>query len=143
MSDDGPGRVTGIGGIFFRSPDPQATRDWYGKHLGLGIEEHGSNFRWRSHADPDRTGFTLWSPFENATEYFGEPDQQVMINYRVDDLDALLRRLRDAGVELVGDMHVQPFGRFQHIVDGDGRRVELWEPVDTAYEHVVEGVTDS
>ncbi len=144
MSDDTrPGRVTGIGGVFFRSADPQATRDWYGEHLGLGIEDHGSNFRWRSSTEPDRKGFTLWSPFDDATDYFGAPDQQAMINYRVNDLDAMLRRLRDAGVEIVGEMEVQTFGRFQHIIDGDGRRVELWEPVDTEYEKIAEGITES
>lgn len=144
MSDDmRPGRVTSIGGVFFRSADPKATREWYSKHLGLGIEDHGSNFRWRSNTEPERKGFTLWSPFDDATGYFGKPDQQAMINYRVDDLDAILRRLRDAGVEIVGEMEVQPFGRFQHIIDGDGRRVELWEPNDTEYEQIVEGITDS
>lgn len=144
MSEDAaPGRVTGIGGVFFRSTDPQATRDWYGEHLGLGIEDYGSNFRWRSHNDPEREGFTLWSPFDDATDYFGSSEQQAMINYRVDDLDAILRRLRAAGVQIVGEMEVQPFGRFQHIVDGDGRRVELWEPIDSEYAEIVEGVTDS
>ena len=138
-----PGRVTGIGGVFFRSPDPESTRRWYAQHLGLGVDEYGSNFRWRSFSDPERTGFTQWSPFAHDTGYFGDRSQDSMINYRVDDLDALLRRLRDAGVELVGEMQVEPFGRFQHILDGDGRRVELWQPVDSEYEKIVDGATDS
>lgn len=144
MSDDTtPGRVTGIGGVFFRSPDPAATRDWYGEHLGLGIDAYGTNFRWRSHTEPERKGFTQWSPFDHDTDYFGQPEQQAMVNYRVDDLDAILERLRSSGVEIVGEMQVEPFGRFQHIIDGDGRRVELWEPVETEYEKIVDGTTDS
>ncbi|MFK8023519.1 MAG: VOC family protein [Ilumatobacter sp.] len=141
--DETPGRVTGIGGVFFRSPDPAATRAWYAQHLGLGIDEYGSNFRWRSHAEPGRTAFTQWSAFPNDTNYFGDERQEAMINYRVDDLDALLARLADAGVEIVGEMQSEPFGRFQHVIDGDGRRVELWEPVDAEYTKIVDGVTET
>lgn len=144
MSGDAvPGRVTGIGGVFFRSPDPGATRRWYAEHLGLGVDDHGSNFRWRSFAEPERTSFTQWSPFDSNTSYFGDLEQQTMVNYRVDDLDAILERLAGEGVELVGEMQIESFGRFQHILDGDGRRVELWEPVDTEYAKIVDGTTDS
>lgn len=137
------GRVTGIGGVFFRSADPAATRQWYSEHLGLGVDDYGTNFRWRSHADPDHTSFTQWSPFADDTDYFGDRDQQAMVNYRVDDLDAVLERLREAGVEVVGEEQVEPFGRFQHVLDGDGRRIELWEPNDTEYATIVDGTTDS
>ena len=140
---ESPGRVTGIGGVFFRSPDPAATRAWYAQHLGRGIDEYGSNFRWRSHAEPDQTAFTQWSAFPYDTDYFGDDRQEAMINYRVDDLDALLERLSEAGVEIVGEMQIEPFGRFQHVVDGDGRRVELWEPIDTEYTKIVDGITET
>lgn len=137
------GRVTGIGGVFFRSEDPAATRQWYAEHLGLGVDDYGSNFTWRSDANPERRGFTQWSPFDHDTEYFGDASQQAMVNYRVDDLDAVLARLTSAGVELVGEMQVEPFGRFQHVIDGDGHRLELWEPVDDEYESMLDGVTQS
>lgn len=134
------GRVTGIGGIFFRSDDPEATRQWYATHLGLDVDDAGTNFTWRSDTDPDERGHTLWSPFASDSDYFGSADQQAMVNYRVDDLDAVLDRLRDAGVEIVGETQVEPFGRFQHVIDGDGRRIELWEPVTSEYEKI-EGAT--
>ncbi len=137
------GRVTGIGGVFFRTEDPDATKQWYAEHLGLGVDDYGSNFTWRSDSDPSRRCFTQWSPFADDTGYFGSPDQQAMVNYRVDDLDAILARLTAAGVELAGVMEVESFGRFQHVIDGDGRRIELWEPVDTEYESMLDGVTKS
>ncbi len=144
MSDDKTrGRVTGVGGVFFRSPDPAATREWYAEHLGLGTDDYGTNFRWRSHSDPESVGHTQWSPFDQDTDYFGDSAQQAMVNYRVDDLDAILERLQASGVALAGEMQVEPFGRFQHVIDGDGRRIELWEPVDQEYATIVDGVTDS
>ncbi|MEM8922479.1 MAG: VOC family protein [Actinomycetota bacterium] len=145
MSDrgEGRGRVTGIGGVFFRSPDPAATRRWYAEHLGLGVDEYGSSFTWRSDTDPSERGHTLWSPFDADTDYFGDDEQQAMINYRVDDLDAVLSRLRSGGVTLVGDTQVESYGRFQHVIDGDGRRIELWEPITSEYENIADGVTSS
>ena len=136
-------QVHAIGGVFFRSSDPEATRAWYAEHLGLGVDVHGSTFTWRRDTAPESRGHTQWSPFGDDTDYFGDTDQQFMVNYRVDDLDGLLERLRAAGVEIVGEMQHYPFGRFQHIIDGDGRRVELWEPNDVAYEDEVDGATRS
>jgi predicted enzyme related to lactoylglutathione lyase len=140
---DKQGRVRGIGGVFFRSQDPQATCAWYEQHLGLKVDAYGTNFEWRQ-ADStanEPSAYTQWSPFKESTDYFGEAGQQYMINYRVDDLDALLETLRKSGVKIAGSIHEEPFGRFVHIIDGDGRRLELWEPVDASYADIVDGVT--
>ena len=96
-------RVHGVGGVFFRCEDPAATRDWYERHLGVRSDEYGSAFVWRRESNPDQRGFLQWSPFGADTDYFGDAGQQFMINYRVDDLDAVLATLRDAGVEIATD----------------------------------------
>jgi len=125
-------RVTGIGGVFFRSRDPAATSAWYARHLGLAVTEWGGCiFPWREAADPAREGATVWSPFPADTEYFGNPTQPVMINYRVADLDAVLTALAAEGVTVLPDRAEEPNGRFAWIIDGDGNRVELWEPKGT------------
>lgn len=136
-------RVHAVGGVFFRCEDPAATRDWYQRHLGVNSDEYGSAFTWRRDSNPEQRGFLQWSPFEGSTEYFGSPDQQFMVNYRVDDLDGLLERLRADGVEVAGEIEEMEFGRFVHIVDNDGRRLELWEPIDAAYDEGVTARTES
>ncbi len=134
-------RVRAIGGIFFRSTDPQRTREWYQRHLGLLTDATGTNFAWRHFDDASRPGFSQWSPFSHDTRYFGKQDQQFMINYRVEDLEGLLTELRSEGVSIVGDVQREPYGSFAHIIDIDGRMVELWEPIDSEYEKMLEGVT--
>lgn len=118
-------RVTGIGGIFFRSADQQATIAWYREHLGIEPEPDFPCATLRSSG-----GETLvWAPFASDTAYFGDPDQELMVNYRVDDLDGMLEQLRSAGVEVIDDIERLPNGSFGWAIDGDGRRIELWEPV--------------
>lgn len=143
MEDDDTRRARAIGGVFFRSADPEATRAWYERHLGLGTDQYGSAFTWRRDGEPERRGFTQWSSFAADTDYFGSSDQQFMVNYRVEGLVELVETLRAEGVEIVDEIDVQSYGSFVHIVDNDGRRVELWEPVDTEYESAVEGRTTS
>lgn len=122
-------RVTGIGGIFFRSEDPDRTADWYREHLGIPIGEWGWEFRWRDPEDPDREGYTAWSAFGQDSDYFGSPVQDHMVNYRVDDLDAVLDKLAAAGIGLdKGIEELDGVGRFAWVRDPDGRRIELWEP---------------
>jgi predicted enzyme related to lactoylglutathione lyase len=115
-------RVAGIGGVFFRARDPQALRDWYARHLGIDMEEYGTTFT--AH-DGDQT---VWAPFAADTDYFGPQDQQLMVNFRVGDLDAMLDQLRRAGVEVDEHVHEMEYGRFGWAVDGEGNRFELWEP---------------
>lgn len=118
-------KVTGLGGIFFKSRDPAALGAWYAQHLGLNVEEWGGA---RFDEDAQRPGYTLWSPFAADTGYFGPGTQPYMINFRVDDLDALLAQLRVAGVEVDEHIEQSEFGRFGWVVDPEGTRVELWQP---------------
>jgi catechol 2,3-dioxygenase-like lactoylglutathione lyase family enzyme len=122
-------RVTGIGGVFFKSQDPAALRSWYREHLGVESEEWGAVFPWREQDRPERSGHTVWAPFPADSDYFPGP---LMVNYRVDDLDAVLSALRAEGVEVDDRVEESEFGRFGWIVDPDGRRVELWQPPESA-----------
>ena len=122
-------RATGIGGVFFRSGDPKALLDWYRTHLGIEPAEdfEGHVFRWRE--DPaGADGTTTWALFPSDTSYFGGSGQGWMINYRVDDLDGMLSRLRAAGVEVDDRVEDTEYGRFGWAVDPDGNRFELWQP---------------
>jgi predicted enzyme related to lactoylglutathione lyase len=123
-------RVTGIGGIFLRARDPKGLAAWYGQHLGVQITDWGgANFLWSDEVPPT-TGSTAWSLFPADTKHFGPGPQTAMVNYRVDDLDALLAQLAAAGVTI--DPHREEdvsFGRFAWITDPEGNRVELWQPL--------------
>ena len=121
-------RVTGIGGIFFKSKDPNQLREWYRKHLGIESESWGGvAFQWSD--DPRaKTGATIWSVFPDETKYFQPADKPFMINFRVADLSTLLAQLREEGVEVDDKMDESEFGKFGWVMDPDGNRVELWEP---------------
>jgi predicted enzyme related to lactoylglutathione lyase len=122
-------RVTGIGGVFFKSRDPKALTAWYAEHLGIQLNDWGgAAFLWSDEVPPT-TGTTAWSIFPADTKHFGPGDQSAMINYRVDDLDGLLAKLEAAGVTIDPKREDASFGRFAWIVDLDGNRVELWEPL--------------
>ena len=115
-------RVDGIGGVFFRSPDPEALRGWYSQHLGIDMEDFGTVFTAKE------GGQTVWAPFKQDTDYFGAPDQPLMVNFRVSDLDAMLAQLRGAGIQVLDHVEEHEYGRFAWAVDPEGRRFELWEP---------------
>jgi catechol 2,3-dioxygenase-like lactoylglutathione lyase family enzyme len=117
-------KVIGPGGVFFKARDPAALSAWYAKHLGLDIEHGGARFS----EDPLRACHMLWSPFPADTEYFEPTTKSCMINFRVDDLDALLARLRADGVTVDERTDESEFGRFGCITDPDGMRVELRQP---------------
>jgi predicted enzyme related to lactoylglutathione lyase len=121
-------RVTGIGGVFLRSKDPKRLTAWYAEHLGLSVSEWGVSFDWKDEV-PAGTGATAWSTFAEDTEYFGNDPRHVMINYRVDDLDALLAQLAAAGVWIDPNRQEAGYGKFAWIKDCDGNRVELWQPL--------------
>jgi len=123
-------RVTGIGGVFFKCKDPQKTKDWYRLHLGIESGDYGGMFEWRQKDNPEEPGTTAWNPFPESTGYFDPGKQDFMFNYRVDDLEALLVELEKEGVKIVGKMEAFDYGKFAWIVDLDGNKVELWEPVD-------------
>jgi catechol 2,3-dioxygenase-like lactoylglutathione lyase family enzyme len=122
-------RVTGIGGIFFKARDPVALRDWYRRHLGLPLEEWGGcGFRWSSPDNPQGTGTTIWSVSEDKAEYFAPSTAKFMINYRVDDLQALLAALRAEGCNVDAKVDESEYGKFGWVMDPEGNRVELWQP---------------
>jgi predicted enzyme related to lactoylglutathione lyase len=122
-------RVTGIGGIFLKARDPKALEAWYAKHLGFQLASWGGAvFQWSDEV-PAATGQTAWSLFPEATKHFGPGPQTAMVNYRVDDLDALLVDLEAAGVPIDADRPSEPYGKFAWITDPEGNRVELWQPI--------------
>jgi predicted enzyme related to lactoylglutathione lyase len=114
--------VQGIGGVFFRALDPDALRGWYAEHLGIEMADYGTTFTAK---DGDQT---VWAPFPADTDYFGRRQQQLMVNFRVRDLDAMLEQLRGAGVEVDEHVHEMEYGRFAWARDPEGNRFELWEP---------------
>jgi predicted enzyme related to lactoylglutathione lyase len=120
-------KITGIGGVFFKAADQKKTHKWYAENLGLEIGEYGANFAWRD-LSHDTKRYTTWSTFKRDTDYFG--DQDYMINYRVDDLEAILAKFKANGINLVKPMETYEYGKFAWVVDPDGNRIELWEPVD-------------
>ncbi|MBB5065200.1 VOC family protein [Granulicella mallensis] len=122
-------RVTGIGGVFLRSRDPKALAKWYAENLGVHLSDfNGTAFQWSDEV-PAGTGMTAWSAFPVDTQYFGEGQQAAMINYRVDDLDALITALSAAGVWIDPKREDHSYGRFAWIKDCDGNRLELWQPL--------------
>ena len=132
-------KVTGMGGVFFKCKDPKKTSAWYGEHLGLVINPYGSVFEFRQGADPSKKGYTTWSPFKEDSDYFEPSKHDYMFNYRVADLKALLEELRTNGVEVVGEIQEFEYGKFAHIMDPEGRKIELWEPVDEVFTKEYEG----
>ena len=132
MNDTTP-KVTGIGGIFFRSKDPQATKEWYGKNLGLAIDEYGSPFEFRNANRPDEINYLQWSPFDEGTKYFDPSKKEFMINYRVQNIEGLIKKLKENGVTIVDTIEEFDYGKFIHIMDNEGNKIELWEPVDSIF----------
>lgn len=122
-------RVTGIGGVFIKSKDPQALRAWYRDHLGMEIEAWGGlSFRWQTPELPQPEGATVWSVFEQDSDYFAPSPSPFMVNYRVEDLDALLAALRAEGCDVVDKTESSEYGKFGWAIDPDGHKVELWQP---------------
>lgn len=126
-------RVTGIGGIFFKAKDPAALKAWYSKNLGMRMVQSGTNFEWRQGMDSTKKGFTLWAPFKETTKYFLPSEKQFMINYRVDQLDQLLANLKAAGISPTDSVETASYGKFVHLMDPEGNKIELWEPNDVEY----------
>jgi lactoylglutathione lyase len=123
------GRIVGIGGVFFKSANRDQTRDWYAKHLGLVDKGSGAMLPWREHDDPQKEHVTVWTVFPAATKYFDPSPAPFMINYIVDDLDALLDRLKQEGVKIDDKRMNESYGRFAWIYDVDGNKIELWQPL--------------
>lgn len=121
-------KVTGIGGIFFKCKDPQKMNEWYKTHLGIDTNDYGATFEWKQAVRSHATGVTQWSPFAETTTYFEPSTREFMINYTVDDLIALVEQLKKEGVTIVDEIADSEYGKFIHILDLEGNKVELWEP---------------
>jgi hypothetical protein len=123
-------RVRGIGGVFFKSENPAALRAWYAKHLGIISEgDSGAVFLWNQPDSPSKENLTAWSIFPSTAPNFGESKSSLMVNYVVDDLHSTLKDLRDEGVRVDPKIEEYEYGKFGWIMDPDGNRIELWEPL--------------
>jgi predicted enzyme related to lactoylglutathione lyase len=130
-------RVIGIGGVFFKCKNPKKLLEWYHRHLGIPVSgDSGGIFEWREKDDRSHIAHTVWGPFKNKTTYFQPSKKQFMLNYRVQDLEALLKRLRDEGVKVVGEVEKYDYGKFGWIMDPEGNKIELWEPNDRTFRKV-------
>jgi len=123
-------RVTGIGGIFFKCQDPEKVRQWYKTHLGFDVTQYGAKFEWQQEGDSTKKGYTLWSPFPDKTKYFEPSSKDFMINYRVENLEALVEELKKEGVTILDNIESYDYGKFVHILDVEGNKIELWEAKD-------------
>jgi catechol 2,3-dioxygenase-like lactoylglutathione lyase family enzyme len=123
------GRILGIGGVFFKSANRNQSREWYAKHLGLADKGGGAMLPWREHDDPQKEHVTVWTIFPSSSNYFDPSPAPFMINYIVDDLDALLDRLKQEGVKIDDKRMNESYGRFAWIYDSDGNKIELWQPL--------------
>jgi len=127
-------KVTSIGGIFFKCQDPKKLREWYSTHLGFVTNQYGAVFEWRQGGDSSKKGFTQWSPFKETTKYFLPSTKDFMINFRVENLESLLAQLKKDGVTITDSIEAASYGKFVHIMDIEGNKIELWEPNDIEYE---------
>jgi predicted enzyme related to lactoylglutathione lyase len=124
-------KVTGIGGIFFFSDSPKDTKEWYAKNLGLEINDWGTvSFESRNLNKPEEVNSLQWCPFKKGDEYFSPSKKEFMINYRVQNIEGLVNKLKENGVTIVDSIATYDYGKFVHIMDADGNKIELWEPVD-------------
>jgi predicted enzyme related to lactoylglutathione lyase len=131
--EDTTPKVTGIGGIFFFSEDPEKSKNWYAENLGLEVNPWGSSFEFRNAHRPEEINYLQWSPFPKGSEYFAPSKKAFMINYRVHNIEALVQKLKDNGVTILDDIETYDYGKFVHIMDDEGNKIELWEPVDHVF----------
>ncbi len=123
-------KVTGIGGIFFKCNDLDKMKEWYNTNLGLSADKYGTTFEWLQADEPEKKGSTTWSPMADSTTYFQPSAKEFMINYRVANLEGLIEELKREGVTILDEMETYEYGKFIHILDPEGNKIELWEPND-------------
>ncbi len=133
MEDNTTPKVTGIGGIFFYSDNLAATKEWYTKHLGIEINNWGSaSFESRNINKPEEINSLQWCPFKKESDHFGPSKKEFMINYRVQNIEGLVSKLKEHGVTILDDIASYDYGKFIHIMDAEGNKIELWEPAEQA-----------
>ena len=129
-TNDTTPKVTGIGGIFFFSDNLKETKEWYTKNLGIEINDWGSSgFESRNVNRPDEINSLQWKPFKKGDEYFSPSKKDFMINYQVQNIEGLVNKLKENGVTILDSIAAYDFGKFVHIIDPEGNKIELWEPV--------------
>ncbi len=134
-------KVTGIGGVFFKSSNPAELNKWYFENLGLVTNEYGSLFEFRESDDPSKKAYLQWSPFNEKTEYFKPSEKEFMINYRVENIEELVKELKENGVRVLDEIETYEYGKFVHILDPENNKIELWEPVDSVFTRLYDGKT--
>lgn len=127
-NNDTTPKVTGVGGVFFFSDDPKETREWYSKNLGIETNEWGATFESRNFNNPDEINALQWSPFKKGSDYFAPSKKEFMINYTVQNIEGLVSQLKESGVTILDDIAAYDYGKFVHILDPEGNKIELWEP---------------
>lgn len=135
-------KVTGIGGIFFKCEEPDKMKEWYGKNLGMITNEYGALFEFRKSEKPSEKGYLQWSPFADDTDYFEPSDKDFMINYRVENIEALVAELEKNGVPILDEIESYEYGKFVHILDPENNKIELWEPVDPVFTQMYKDKTN-
>ena len=128
MSNDEP-KVVAVGGIFFKSENPEETKKWYEEYLGFPTDQHGTMFKSRDIDNPDLITYLQWSPFDKKTDYFDPSKKEFMINYRVQNIEEFVKVLKEKGVTILDKItEYGEIGKFVHILDPEGNKIELWEP---------------
>jgi len=130
---DTTAKVTGVGGIFFFSENPEKTKEWYSENLGLEVNQWGSSFEFRNANRPQEINYLQWSPFKQGSEYFSPSKKEFMINYRVQNIEGLVNKLKNNGVTILDSIETYDYGKFVHIMDVEGNKIELWEPIDSVF----------
>ncbi|NOX46116.1 MAG: VOC family protein [Chlorobi bacterium] len=131
--DNKKGKVTGIGGVFFKCKDTATVKEWYQQNLGIKTDEYGSMFESRDTNNPEQKTYLQWSPFPDNTKYFNPSEKDFMINYRVENIEGLIEQLKSSGVKILDSLESYDYGKFIHILDPEGNKIELWEPADSAF----------
>jgi len=124
-------RVTGIGGVFFYANLPSSTKNWYADQLGITTDDYGAVFEFRNANRPKEINYLRWSPSTDPSNSGKANKESFMINYRVKNMEGLLRKLKSSGISVTDTIAIYPYGKFIHLTDPDGRKIELWEPVDS------------
>ncbi|MEO6695896.1 MAG: VOC family protein [Ignavibacteria bacterium] len=141
MEENKKGKVTGVGGIFFKCKDVEKTKNWYSENLGLVTDQYGSMFEFRPADKPENKAYLQWSLFPENTKYFEPSQKDFMINYRVENIVQLVEDLKTNGVTVLDSIETYDYGKFVHIMDPENNKIELWEAVDSVFTEPEEGKT--